>query len=170
MTDYSRELKSLIIHSTVANFEYWSEFIIRLQRNIDASNDAPPGNGRIPPIFCLRLRNVWWVGNRDEWHNRINSFPIKSPPHIPEETPLQASVIVEMLESTVVDVYISQMGDLNISLSNGKQLHVQGANGMWEESWFLELPIDDPDRDKWSFICTSDGAIHIRSPLKSIEL
>jgi hypothetical protein len=64
---------------------------------------------------------------------------------------------------------ISQTGGLDISLSNGDELHVQGAGGQWEESWFLELPVDEPDREKWSIISTSDGTIHIRSPRVAID-
>jgi len=96
-------------------------------------------------------------------------FPIKSPPGIPEETSVQASVLVAMLEAKIVDIFISQTGDLDVSLSNGDELHVQGAGGQWEESWFLELPIDEPDREKWSIICMSDGAIHVRSPGLTID-
>jgi hypothetical protein len=169
--DYVHVLKSLLVGATVANFEYWSEFIIRVQRDVSPTKDLLNmwGDIRIPPMFCLRLRNKWWVGSRDEWRRILAKFPIKSPPGIPEETPLQSSVLVAMLEAKILDICISQIGDLDISLSNGDELHVQGAGGQWDESWFLELPVDEPDREKWSIISTSDGTIHMRSPRLTID-
>jgi hypothetical protein len=169
--EYVHLLKSLLVGATVANFEYWSEFIIRVQREVRPTKDLLNiwGDIRIPPMFCLRLRNKWWVGSRDEWRKVLAKFPIKSPPGIPEETPLQASVLVAMLEAKILDICISQTGDLDISLSNGDELHVQGAGGQWDESWFLELPVDEPDREKWSIISTSDGTIHMRSPRLTID-
>jgi hypothetical protein len=115
-------------------------------------------------MFSLRLRNNWWVGSHKEWQQLLAAFPVKPPAGLAEETALQASTIVALLESAIMDIYISPTGDLDISLSNGQVLHVQGAGGQWDESWFLELPADDPDRDKWSVICSSDGTIHVRTP------
>lgn len=159
-------MKSLLVGATVANFEYWSEFIIRVQREVRPTKDLVNiwGDIRIPPMFCFRLRNEWWAGSIAEWRKLMAVFPIKSPPGIPEETPMQASMVVAMLEAKILDIFISQTGDLDIPLSNGDELHVQGAGGRWEESWFLELPVDDPDREKWSIICTSDGLVHVRTP------
>jgi hypothetical protein len=165
-TEYVHTIKSLLVGATVANFEYWSDFIIRVQREVHPANEVSHilGDIRLPPMFCVRLRNKWWLGILDEWQQLIAKFPIKSPSGIAQETPLQASAIVAMLESTIIDISISETGDLEISLSSGDKLHAQGAGGQWEESWFIELPADDPDRDKWSIICTSDGTIHIRLP------
>jgi hypothetical protein len=170
-SDYVHLMKSLLVGATASNFEYWSEFIIRMQREVQPTKDLLNiwGNVRIPPMFCLRLRNKWWVGSRDEWRKIMARFPIKSPPGFPEETSLQASVLVATLEAKVLDICISQTGDLDISFSNGDELHVQGAGGQWDESWFLELPVDEPDREKWSIICTSDGTIHMRSPRLTID-
>lgn len=169
--EYVVLVKSLLVGATVANFEYWSEFIIRVQREVRPTKDLLNiwGDVRIPPMFCLRLRNKWWVGSRDEWEKTLSKFPIKSPPGIPEETPLQASALVTMLEARILDICISQTGDMDISLSNGAELHVKGAGGQWDESWFLELPVDEPDREKWSVISMSDGTLHMRTPRLTID-
>jgi hypothetical protein len=36
--------------------------------------------------------------------------------------------------------------------------------GGWDESWFLELPADDPDRDHWQIVCESQGIIGGKFP------
>ena len=167
--DTVRSLQLLFVGSTIANFEYWSEFVLRIQGNEGRQNGTSARevwNGRrVPPMFCLRLRNRWWMGDRELWDSTVNQFPIKPAAGIPEETALQASAIVRLLGSTIVGLIVSELGNLEITFSNGEELYVSGAGGIWDEGWIFELPADDPDRERWSVVCDSGGIVYAKWPL-----
>jgi hypothetical protein len=151
----------------IANFEYWGEFIVRLQR--DEAKRHPGlrdwfGEGRIPSLFCLRLRGKWWIGEKEKWALSLQQFPMKGVPPIPLEAPLQASALMMMLDSEITAVRVDEDSNLTLILSDGKIIAIQGINEEWEESWLLELPVDDPDRDQWSIVCDDQGLIDGRFP------
>lgn len=167
MNRYIELLTLLLQDAVIANFEYWSEFIIRIQR--DGAKKHPAlealfGELRIPPLFCLRLRGKWWIGEEQSWETSVQQFPIKGVSPMPLEAPLQASTLLMMLDNQISAVRVNEKSDLTLVLSDGRLLTVQGKGGEWEESWFLELPVDDPDRDKWSIVCDSQGSISGRFP------
>jgi hypothetical protein len=167
MNQYIELLTLLLQNAVIANFEYWSEFIIRIQR--DAATNDPTlqawfGELRIPPLFCLRLRSKWWIGEEQNWEMLVRQFPIKGVSPISVEAPLQASTLLMMLENRISAVRVNEKSDLTLVLSDGRLLTAVGTGGEWEESWFLELPVDDPDRDKWSIVCDSQGSIGGRFP------
>jgi len=164
----AESLRALLVGASISTFEYWSEFILRIQRNDGGTRPVALGRStalRVPPVFCLRLRNTWWVGDRLQWEHMAEGFPIKSPPDFPRETTLQASIVTHLLSSTITDLRIGDLGDLEIILSSGDKLHVAGAGGKWDEAWIIELPPDDPDRERWSVVCGSDGTVYARWPL-----
>jgi hypothetical protein len=149
----------LLQNSILANFEYWSEFILRFQRD---ERTSPPalqkmfGKMRIPPLFCLRLRSTWWIGDRQDWEVAVQSFPLKGAYPIPPESPLQAGILLNMLDKCQVStVALNEKRDLRLDLSDGRSMTIQSVGGQWPESWLLELPVDDPDREKWSIVCES---------------
>jgi len=160
-------LNLLFVGATIANFEYWSEFVLRIQREDSHRTDAIRkvwGDVRVPPLFCLRLRNAWWVGDQLQWEETVEQFPIKPPVGMPKDTTLQSSVAVQMLGATILDLKVTESGHLDIAISNGTKLHIEGRGGEWEESWILELLADDPDRDSWSVVCDSDGIVYAKWP------
>lgn len=162
MNKYIEVLTALLKESIIANFEYWSEFIIRIQRDEAVKGPALRAmfaDHRIPSMFCLRLRGRWWVGDEREWETSVQQFPIKGTAKVPIEAPLQASSLMTMLDVRISDVEVNQACDLELILSDGRILTVQGMGGEWEESWLLELPVDDPERDRWSIVCDSQGFI-----------
>lgn len=165
-----RLLALLIEEAVIANFEYWGEFIIRLQRD-DAKRLTSLrewfGGRRIPSIFCLRLRAEWWVGERAKWTQAVQQFPMKAAPPMPVETALQASTLVMMLDCEVTRVIVSENSDLMLILSDGRRVTVRSTSERWDESWFLELPVDDPDRDQWAIVCDSAGVISGKFPSKA---
>lgn len=61
-------------------------------------------------------------------------------------------------------MHVDENSNLTLVLSDGRVMRVQRINQEWEESWFLELPIDDIDRDQWSIVCDSEGHIAGRFP------
>jgi hypothetical protein len=151
----------------IVNFEYWSEFIVRIQREDARSPQVLQdwfGENRIPSLFCLRLRAKWRIGEQQEWARALQQFPIKGVAPIPEEAPLQASSLMMVLGIEISMVRVDQNSGLALILADGRKLVVEGINEEWEESWFLELPVDDPDRDQWSIICDSKGHISGRFP------
>jgi hypothetical protein len=89
---------------------------------------------------------------------------MKAAAPMPIETPLQASTLIMMLGSQISRVEVGENSNVSIALSDGRVLTVQGVNEQWEESWFLELPVDDPDREEWSIVCNSQGLIAGRFP------
>ena len=164
---YIKLMTLLIQEAVIANFEYWGEFIIRLQRDNAKRHPALRdwfGEGRIPPLFGLRLRGKWWIGEKEKWTLSVQQFPMKGVPPIPIEAPLQASTLMMMLDSEIFEVRVDEDSNLMLVLSNGQTIAIQGVNEEWEESWFLELPVDDPDRDQWSIVCDSQGHIYGRFP------
>lgn len=166
-SQYVTLLTLLLKGAVIANFEYWSEFIIRIQRD-EAKRSAKLnewfGERRIPSLICLRLRGKWWIGEQVKWLSSVEQFPMKADPPMPVETALQASTLIMLLDNEILDVSVNEHGDLALVLSDGRVMTAEGANEEWEESWFLELPIDDPDRDQWSIICDSQGRITGRFP------
>jgi hypothetical protein len=151
----------------IANFEYWGEFIIRLQRDEAKRHPALRewfGERRIPSLFCLRLRGRWWIGEQEKWALSVQQFPMKAAPPMPIETALQASTLIMMLDSGISRADVDENSNITIALSDGRVMTVQGKNEEREESWFLELPVDDPDRDQWSIVCDSQGLIAGRFP------
>ena len=165
--EYARLLTLLLEGSVIANFEYWSEFIIRIQRD-EAQKPAALrewfGERRIPSLFCLRLRAKWWIGELDKWMVSVQQFPIKAVPPLPKETAIQASTLIMLLGSEILKVDVDENSCITVVLSGGQVMTVQGTNGEWEESWFLELPVDDRDRDQWSIVCDSNGLIAGKYP------
>ncbi len=143
------------------------QYIIRLQRDEAKRHPALRewfGERRIPSLFCLRLRGRWWVGDQENWVLSTQKFPMKAAAPMPIETPLQASTLIMMLGSQISRVEVGENSNVSIALSDGRVLTVQGVNEQWEESWFLELPVDDPDREEWSIVCNSQGLIAGRFP------
>jgi hypothetical protein len=164
---YVRLLTLLLQDAAIANFEYWAEFIIRLQRDNAEHHPALAewfGERRVPPIFCLRLRAEWWIGEREKWMQAVHNFPMKAAPPMPVETALQASTLIMLLHSQVSRVVVRENSDLTLVLSDGRELTVRGSGGEWDECWFLELPVDDIDRDEWSIVCDSEGCIAGKYP------
>lgn len=167
MNQYVTLLMLLLENSIIANFEYWSEFIIRIQR--DEATRHPTlqemfGKQRIPSLFCLRLRSTWRFDDPQQWEAHLQHFPMRGVAPIAFEAPLQAAILMTTLGNTILQVKVNENGDLTMSLSGGRSMTVQGTGGQWEESWFLELPVDDPDRDRWSIICDSQGLIGGKFP------
>jgi hypothetical protein len=156
-------LKLLLQDSVIATFEYWSEFIVRFQRDERTKHPALKqmfGEMRIPPLFCLRLRNSWWIGDRQRWETSVLAFPLKGAHPIPPEAPMQAGILLTMLYKTQVSTVITDENlDLRLDLSDGRSITIQSVGGQWPESWFLELPVDDPDRDKWAIVCDSGSGV-----------
>jgi hypothetical protein len=160
-------LTLLLQDAVIANFEYWSEFILRIQRDEARRPQALQdwfGESRIPSLFCLRLRGKWRIGNKQDWAASVQQFPMKGVTPVPAEAPLQASTLMMLLGIEISSVRVDENGELTLVLTDGRLLTVEGVNEEWEESWFLELPVDDPDRDRWSIICDSQGQISGRFP------
>lgn len=159
---YVTLLTLLLQESEIANFEYWSEFILRIQRDNGASHPALKkmfGNLRIPPLFCLRLRGLWRIGERSEWDLNVQQFPLRGVAPTPSEAPMQAALLITKLGNKIRRIEVGDDCTLTLELSDGSSLTVQGIGGGWDESWMLELPVDDPDRDQWQIICESHGII-----------
>jgi hypothetical protein len=168
---YVMLLTLLLQDAVIANFEYWGEFIVRLQRD-DAKRSAELrewfGEIRIPSMFCLRLRGKWWIGDKDSWVLSVQRFPMKGVAPIPPEAPLQASILMTILDNGISKLRVDEDGTLALVLLDGRVIAVQGTNEELEESWFLELPVDDPDRDQWSIVCDSEGLIVGKFPDPSV--
>jgi hypothetical protein len=69
-----------------------------------------------------------------------------------------------MLDSEISRINVDENSNITIVLSDERVMTIEGMNEDWEESWLLELPIDDPDRDQWSIVCDSQGLIAGRFP------
>jgi hypothetical protein len=167
MSDAIKILTLLIGQSELVTLEYWSEFILGFQRDNAVPNPTLQerfGSIRIPPFFRIRLRGKWWIGNRQKWEAAIRDFAYKGVAPVTLEGPLQASLMMTKLGSSVLAVNVNMQGDLTLDLSDGDTITVQGVGGGWDESWFLELPLDDPDHDLWSIVCDSDASISAKFP------
>lgn len=159
-------LKALFQGAQIANFEFWSEFVLRVQRDNTTPNRRVTelwGTLRIPSLFWFRLRSTWRVGDPVVWNETIDNFPIKAQPDRPPEETLQAARLMQLLGTTIDGIKIREEGELELSLSNGERLCVAGHSD-WFESWFIELPPDDPDNDNWWFECDSSGTVSSRWP------
>ncbi len=116
ISQYTKLLMLLLQDAVLVNFEYWGEFIIRLQR--DEAKRLPElrewfGERRIPPLFCLRLRGEWWVGQKEKWEMSVQQFPMKGAPPMPIEAPLQASTLVMLLDIEISpDLELTRMETL----------------------------------------------------------
>jgi hypothetical protein len=164
MNKYVEVLRLLLQNADISTFEYWGELVLRYERDV---KNTPPelreifGNTRIPPAVNLRLRNIWWLGNPDEWNKSVRDFPVQGlrPDH--PETPFQAATLVNMMFRTrIAAVEVNDSSDLKLDLSDGRTLTVRGIGGEEEESWFLELPVDDPHVRDWSIVYESvDGDV-----------
>jgi hypothetical protein len=164
---YVTLLTLLLQNSVIANFEYWSEFILRVQRDEAARHPDIQemfGSLRIPSLFCLRLRGTWRIGQQQEWDQAIQQFPLKGVSPIAIEGPMQAGVLMTKLGNTISSVTVGENSDLTLDLSDGTWITVRGVGGEWNESWLLELPVDDPDRDQWQIFCESQGVIGGKFP------
>jgi hypothetical protein len=162
VNDYVAVLNSILRDAEIVNFEYWSEFIIRIQRDNAKENPelrARFGATRIPPMFCLRLRGTWWIGDLPNWKASLETYPFRGAPPVKTEEPLQASTLMIKLGARILETSVNNNGDLTLILGDGSSLTVEGRGGQWEESWLLELPVDDPDRGRWSIVCDSQGMI-----------
>jgi hypothetical protein len=171
MNQYERLLTLILQNSVLATFEYWSEFILKIQRDghtRHAGLNEMFGSLRIPSIFCLRLRGTWRIGRQEEWDLAVQQFPLKGAPPVPFEAPMQASLLITKLGKEISAVTVSKNSDLILGLSDGSSIIVSGVGGGWDESWLLELPADDPDRGQWEIVCESQGIIGGRFPIPRI--
>jgi hypothetical protein len=78
----------------------------------------------------------------------IQQFPLRGVSPVEVEAPMQASLLITKLGKVIGAVKVAENSELTLDLSDGSSIVVQGAGGKWDENWFLELPVDDPDRDK----------------------
>ena len=167
-SQYARLLSLLLEGSVIANFEYWSEFILRIQRDEAATHPALRqmfGSLRIPPLFCLRLRGTWWIGQRQDWELAVQRFPLKGTSPIAPEAPMQAAILITELGKQISALRVGENCDLTLDISDGSSIVVQGTGGGWDEAWILEPPADDPELDKWQIVCESQGLIGGKIPL-----
>jgi hypothetical protein len=70
----NKVLSALFVNSELVNFEYWSEFIIRFQRDNIAKSPAIKelwADTKAPSLFCFRFRSRWWIGKREEWERQF---------------------------------------------------------------------------------------------------
>jgi hypothetical protein len=164
------ELLALLLeNSEIITFEYWSEFILGIQRDDRTRHPLLQemfGDIRIPSQFRLRLRGTWRIGDRHDWDAAVRDSPIRGSAPIPVEAPLQASLLMTKLGKQISALRVSESSDLTLQLSDGSSIVVRGTGGQWEENWLLELPVEDPDRDLWSIVCGSDGLISAKFPPK----
>jgi len=161
-----RLLPLMLQDSVLANFEYWGDFVLRIQRDELIRHpdlQAMFPSSRIPSLLCLRLVNTW-LGGEKQWQKSVENFPWKGTLPIPKEAPMQAALIMTLLDQRISRVEISNSGDLRLDFSDERSLTVRGRGGESEFSWLLELPSDDPDREDWSIVCESDGQVSCKFP------
>ena len=135
---YIAILRLLLEQSVVANFEFWSEFILRLQRD-EAQRDSALqelfGSSRIPSLFCLATEERLEDGSELAWESSISEFAIKGQSPIATEAPLQAALLMSKLGCSISAVKVNDNSDLVLNLSDGSSVTIQGIGGDWEESW-----------------------------------
>jgi hypothetical protein len=160
-------LKTLFIGAEIITFEFWADFILRIQRGAIPQQQQPKVT--IPPIFCLRLESDWWVGDRKQWDESQKLFPIRELRRISaNEVPKRSAVIGQMLGSTITDLRVAADGTLTIYTSDDATLTVPGVSQAHDYSWSVELPEDDIQRNEWSFVCEINGQLYGRLPASKL--
>ena len=77
-----RLLRVLFIGAEIETFEYWADFIVRLERNVSRDQQEIEHEliGGVPSVLgssdtdaivvpWLRLEADWWVGDRQRWED-----------------------------------------------------------------------------------------------------
>jgi hypothetical protein len=161
-------LTNLFSRAEIVTFEYWADFIIRVQRNADPKQSQT--SVRIPPIFCIRLESDWWVGDRKQWDEAKKQFPIRElRQYSTQGVPMRAAVIGQMLGSKITEVRVAVDGTLTILTTDNFTMTVPGVSRAVDYSWSVELPADDADRTEWSLVCEADGQLYGRLPRFKLE-
>ena len=160
----ARILGNLFTGAEIVTFEYWADFILRIQR--DTTPKQHQWDVRIPPIFCLRLEADWWVGERKQWDESQKVFPIRELRQFStKDVPMRAAVIAQMLGSKISDVRVAFDGTLSILTTDNMSMTVPGVSQAFDYSWSVELPADDAQRNEWSLICETNGEVYGRVPV-----
>jgi hypothetical protein len=117
VNQYVTLLTLLLQNSVIANFEYWSEFILRIQRDEAARHPDLTkmfGGRRIPSLFCLRLRSTWRIEKQLEWDEAIQQFPLKGVPPVAVEAPMQASLLITKLNKSISAVRVREENQITL--------------------------------------------------------
>jgi hypothetical protein len=71
-----RFLRALFNGAEIATFEYWADFIVRLEREVPRDQQEIEREllGGVPSVLWLRLEADWWVGDRQTMGGRSGFF------------------------------------------------------------------------------------------------
>jgi hypothetical protein len=152
-------MRALLIGSEISTFEYWADFIIRLER--DVSRDSRQQLiGGAPSALWLRLEAEWRVGDQKHWDAKQASFPIQELRHFTtRNAPMKAAVIAQMVGSTITNIKVSSDGILEIETSDDVTLSVRGVSNSHDYSWSIERRDDEFHVTEMVIHCEPDGRL-----------
>jgi len=159
-------LKTLLVGAELATFEYWADFIVRIERDIHREH-SPTERQEIPTpsVVWLRLEADWWVGNREWWEAAKASFPIKQRRmHSTNDVPMKAAAIAQMIGSAITSVAVSSDGTLSVKTSDEVTFSVCGVSDAHEYSWSIERRDDEFHVSDLLLVCETDGSLFGQSP------
>jgi hypothetical protein len=155
-----RLLRALFIGAEIATFEYWADFIVRLERNLPRDQQEIEHEliGGVPSVLWLRLEADWWVGDRQRWEDAQASFPVQELRHLSSRNgPMKAAAIAQMLGAKITEIAVSSDGTLAIETSDKTTLSVTGVSDSPEHSWSIERRDDEFHLTDLVVICEPDG-------------
>lgn len=158
--DAQRLLRALFIGAEIATFEYWADFIVRLERNVSRDQQEIELSGGVPSVLWLRLEADWWIGDRKLWEDAQASFPVQELRHFSSRNaPMKAAAIAQMVGSAITDIAVSSDGTLAIETSDKTTLSVCGVSHSHEHSWSIERRDDEFRLTDLVVLCEPDGKL-----------
>lgn len=158
-------LQLILTTSRLVSFEFWSDFVLRLERpeKNPADAEAFPATP-IPQFFGLRLRGPWWVNHVQQWRQQLAAFPVDAAEGIPSDAPLQAAMLMHLIGAVIERVEIEEPGTLLLHCDNGDTIRISGTGTEEEESWMLESVAQDEEDEPWYILCDRSGDLFGKWP------
>ena len=158
-------LQLLLTGSRLVSFEFWNDFVLRIERADSTPSGTEDFAARpIPQFFGLRLRGPWWVNNVQEWRQQLAAFPVQVAEGIPSDAALQAAMLMHLIGVTIEKTVLKEPGTLLLHCDNGDVIRIAGTGTEEEECWLLESAPQDDQDEPWYILCDRNGDLFGKWP------
>ena len=150
-------IKKLLIGTYLTAMHYAAGF------RVEFSREGNPPDPAMPMVVWLTMRSQWWIGEREKWEALLKKAPIHYAGCEADE-PMLAYALMCLHGARIEDVALYDDSTLTLVTSLHANIHLSGKDDTFEESWSIDIPLDVPNHELWSVVCSDTGELFGRQP------